>query len=149
MIQDTAKFVFLSAIKGARFLLKGMPKKKHIGTVGAFFIRRSAESNFEVLVGKRSKHVAFSQQMFATPGGAVEKGDLVDSNGVLRKDKSHFRALRREVLEETSLDLDEWDQADIWELEPLSGEFSSHKNFVIVVQREIHSAYPDNDHQWE
>ena len=128
MIQDAAKFVFLAAIEGTRFLLKRMPKKKRIGTVAACFLRRSAESSFEVLVGKRSKHVAFSQQKFATPGGAVDKGDLVDSNGVLRNDKSHFRALRREVLEETSLDLDEWDQADIRELVPESGEVSSHKN---------------------
>ena len=73
MIQDTAKFVFLSAVEGARFLLKRMPKKKHIGTVAAYFVRRSAESNFEVLVGKRSKHVACSRLMFATPGGAVDK----------------------------------------------------------------------------
>ena len=59
-----------------------MGKKKHIGTVGAYFLRRRAEAQFEVLVGTRGKHVAVSKEMFATPGSVVEKEDLADTIGV-------------------------------------------------------------------
>ena len=93
MIEVTAKFQFPSAVQGARFLLNRKPKKKQVGTVAAYFLRRSAESIFEILFSKRSQRVGFSELMFGTPCGAVKKRDLLDSNGVLGKECHIFELL--------------------------------------------------------
>ena len=61
---------------------------------------------------------------------------------------SHFRAPRREVLEKTSLVVDDWDQADNRELVPESGERAEFGTAAIdPAARELDGMNQDSDEE--
>ena len=64
------------------------------------------------------------------------------------KGMSHFRAPRREVLEKTSLVVDDWDQADNRELVPESGERAEFGTAAIdLAARELDAMNQDSDEE--
>ena len=71
-------------------------------------------------------------------------------NGKVSMDPAMYkRALRRECIEETDIDIDTLTPNDVYELPSVTDQPSDHKNFVIFLRNPLKHAYPQPENKWE
>ena len=126
-----------------------MGKGKFIGTVGAFLLREVGDGVWETMVHRRSDQVTCFRRLLATPGGLVEKQDAVDSRGIMRRSTAFRRALQRQVLKDTDIDIDSIDPNDVFELPTYAHQSDTHQNFGVVLKTSVVYARPQQGDEWE
>ena len=121
-----------------------MPKRRRRrATVGAYLLRKGADDNWETLVHRRSGKVSYGQGLTATPGGYVDRSDCIDENFSVDTEIGYYYAMLREVYEETSIQLDSMDPANVEALDPSPVYSNTHRNFFDYLEytNEVRSAF--------
>ena len=65
-------------------MVKKRKSSKYIGSVGAYLVRESSSGVLQVMVGRRSMKVSEAKNELSTPGGVVDKVDMVAMASVVK-----------------------------------------------------------------
>ena len=123
-----------------------MPKR-HVGAVGVYLLRHGSNDAWETLVHRRSEKVMFSKKMLATPGGLVDRSDCMSKDWTMDKEHGFYRAVLRELHEETGTEIESLPDENIVKLE--HSKSSGQRSFLIYFNDTLLQATTDEQHEWE